>query len=159
MNASRTYTAQYDYARTAKVPVLNIVYVVDFAKPAQSSGGGLFQTVNAAAGLAMSQFGTQIGLMDTNGKLAKISLVTPIEESGDFASVTETTSGATKAARTAGILVGALGRMKGIGGIGGGNLSARFDYNVTNPVQYGEKAVSAARKTSDLFVRQIEALR
>jgi hypothetical protein len=30
---------------------------------------------------------------------------------------------------------------------------------VTDPVQYGEKAVSAATKTSNLFVRQLEALR
>jgi hypothetical protein len=155
MNMGNTYTAQYDYARTAKVPVLNIVYVVDFAKPAKSDGGGLFQTVKASAGLAMSQFGTQIGLMDTTGKMAKILLMTPIEEGGDFANITETTSGLNKVVRVAGLLGGGLG----FGGGGRMGMSARFDYNVTNPGQYGEKAVSAATKTSDLFLRQLEALR
>jgi hypothetical protein len=155
MNAGNTYTAQYDYARTAKVPVLNVVYVVDFAKPAKSDGGGLFQTVKASAGLAVSQFGTQVGLMDTNGKMAKILLVTPIEEGGDFANIKETTSGLTKAVRIAGVLGGGLG----LGSGGRMGMSARFDYNVTDPAQYGEKAVSAATKTSDLFVRQLEALR
>jgi hypothetical protein len=155
MNAGNTYTAQYDYARTAKVPVLNVVYVVDFAKPAKSDGGGIFQTVKATAGLAMSQFGTQIGLMDTNGKLSKITLAVPIEEGGDFANITETTSGLTKVVRVAGLLGGGLG----FGSGGRMGMSARFDYNVTNPAQYGEKAVSAATKTSDLFLRQIEALR
>ncbi|MEQ1549554.1 MAG: hypothetical protein ABL918_13055, partial [Chakrabartia sp.] len=95
MNVSHNYTAQYNYARTAKVPVLNVVYFVDFAKPATSSGGGLLQSVKVKAGLAMSQFGTQIALMDTSGKLAKATLAVPIEEGGDFADIRETTSAAT----------------------------------------------------------------
>jgi hypothetical protein len=155
MNAGHTYTAQYDYARTAKVPVLNVVYVVDFAKPAKSDGGGIFQSIKATAGLAVSQFGTQIGLMDTNGKMAKVILATPIEEGGTFAEIKETTSALTKVSRVAGLLGGGLGL--GTGGRMG--MSARFDYNVTDPGQYGEKAVSAATKASDLFLRQIEALR
>lgn len=153
MNMGRTYTAQYDYARTAKVPVLNVVFFVDFAKPAKSSGGGLLQSVNASAGLAVSQFGTQIGLIDTSGKLARISLRTPIEEGGDFANINETTSGLTKAVKVASVL-GA-----GIFGGNSGGMSARFDYNVTNPAAYSEKAVSAATRTSDLFLRQLEELR
>jgi hypothetical protein len=155
MNAGHTYTAQYNYARTAKVPVLNVVYVVDFAKPAKSSGGGLFQTVKASAGLALSQFGSQLALVDTNGKMAKILLMTPIEEGGDFANITDQTSGLTKAVRIAGILGGGLG----LGGGGRTGMSARFDFNVTDPGQYGEKAVLAATKASDLFARQLEALR
>ncbi len=155
MNAGNTYTAQYNYARTAKVPVLNVVYVVDFARPAKSSGGGLFQEIKATAGLALSQFGSQIGLMDTSGKMAKILLVAPIEEGGDFANITDQTSGVTKAVRVASILGGGLG----LGGGGRIGMSARFDYNVTDPVQYGEKAVTAATKANDLFARQLEALR
>jgi hypothetical protein len=155
---SHTYTAEYNYARTAKVPVLNVVYFVDFAKPATSSGGGLFQSIKVSAGLAMSQFGTQMGLMDTNGKMAKISLAAPIEEGGDFANITDTTSGVTKAVRVASILGGALGGLGGFRG-GGGGMTERFDYRVTDPAAYSEKAVSAGAKTSDLFIRQLEALR
>jgi hypothetical protein len=153
MNLSHNYTAQYNYARTAKVPVLNVVYFVDFAKPATSSGGGLLQSVKVKAGLAMSQFGTQIALMDTTGKLAKISLSVPIEEGGDFADIRETTSTATKVMKVASV----LGAMK-FGGSSGG-MSARFDYQVTDSAAYSEKALSAATKTSDLLLRQIVALR
>lgn len=156
MNMSRTYTAQYDYARTAKVPVLNVVYFVDFAKPAKSSGGGLFQSIKVGAGLALSQFGTQVALMDTNGKLAKILLAVPIEEGGDFANITDVTSGLTKAVRIASVLGGAFG---GFGGGGRSGMSERFDYAVTDPKAYGEKSVSAASKATDLFLRQMESMR
>jgi hypothetical protein len=159
MNMGRTYTAQYDYARTAKVPVLNVVYFVDFAKPATSSGGGLFQSIKVKAGLALSQFGSQMALMDTNGKMAKISLAVPIEEGGDFANITDTTSGVTKAVRVASILGGALGGLGGLGGGGRNGMSERFDYAVVDTAAYAEKTVSASTKATDLFLRQIEALR
>ena len=154
MNMGNTYTAQYDYARTAKVPVLNVVYYVDFAKPAQSSLGGLLQSIKVSAGLAVSQFGTQMALMDTTGKMSKISLAVPIEEGGDFANIRETTSGVTKAVQIASVL--------GVFGRGSGKplmASARFDYQVVDAKGYSDKAVSAANKASDLFLRQIEALR
>ncbi len=160
MSMGHMYTAEYDYARTAKVPVLNVIYFVDFAKPAKSSGGGLFQTLDVKAGLAISPFGTQMGLMDTNGKMAKILLVQPIEEGGDFANINETTSAVTKGMRTAGMLAGAFGGLKGLGNKNlAGDLSARFDYAVVDPATYAQKTISAAGKTSDLMIRQIEALR
>ncbi len=159
-NTANHYTAQYNYAKSSKIPVLNVVYYVDFAKPAKSTGGGLFQEISATAGLAMSQFGTTLAIMDSNGKLARMTLNVPIEESGNFASVTETTSQVAKTARVASVLGGAFG---GLGKLGGapilGNMAAKFDYRVTDPAAFGEKALSAATKLTDLYVRQIEELR
>ncbi|MGC1469501.1 MAG: hypothetical protein WA793_08975 [Sphingorhabdus sp.] len=152
-NMANTYTAEYDYARNAKVPVLNVVYYVDFAKPAKSEGGGLFQNIDVAAGLAVSHFGTQVQLMDTTGKVAKLILQTPLEEGGDFATIKETTSGLTKAGQVVGVLA------SGIFGGKAGGMSARFDYQVVDTAAYREKAVSAANKTSDLFLRQIDTIR
>ncbi len=157
-NPANTYTAQYDYARTAQVPVLNVVYYVDFAKPAQSEAGGLLASIKVKAGLAMSQFGTQIALMDTKGKMARINLATPIEEGGDFATITETTSGVTRAVQAASVvnnIFGVVGRRGG----GALTMSAKFDYKVTDPAAYGEKALAAAIKLSDLYARQLEGLR
>ena len=170
MNMSNTYTAQYDYARTAKVPVLNVVYYVDFAKPATANGGralgGLLQTITVKAGLAVSPFGTQATLMDTNGKLAKLSLNTAVEEGGDFANIVETTSAINKATRTAGAIGGMLGHFGGgLGGAGrlasnmNSQLSAKFEYQVTDTKAFGEKVLSASAKTSDLVLRQMEAMR
>lgn len=153
MNMSNTYTAEYDYARTSKIPVLNVIYYVDFAKPATSSGGGLFQDIKVSAGLAISQFGSQIQLMDTNGKVAKILLKLPIEEGGDFAEIKETTSTVTKVSQIASVL--------GAGVFGGrsGGASARFEYQVTDKAAYQEKTMTAANKASDLFLRMMVANR
>lgn len=156
-NMVNTYTAEYDYAKSSGVPVLNVVYLVDFAKPATSQGGGIFQSVNVNAGLAMSPFGTQVALMGTDGKMTKMVLKTPIEEGGDFANITETTSTLQKASNVA----SALGVFGGGGIFGGGKdtMSTRFDFNVTNPAVFAEKTQSASTKTSDLFIRQMAGLR
>jgi H+/Cl- antiporter ClcA len=58
----------------ALVPVLNVVYYIDFAKPASTSGGGLLQSVKVTSGLALSQFGSQFALIGTDGKLTAFSL-------------------------------------------------------------------------------------
>jgi hypothetical protein len=153
MNMGNAYTAEYNYARTSGTPVLNVVYYVDFAKPAKSDGGGLFQSIKVSAGLAISQFGTQLMLVGTDGKMTKMLLQTPIEEGGDFANVEDVTSGLTKVTRVASVL--------GAGVFGGstGTMSSRFDYRVTNPADYAAKTQSAATKASDLFIRQMESLR
>jgi hypothetical protein len=152
-NMVNTYTAEYDYAKTSGVPVLNVVYYIDFAKPAKSAGGGLFQSIQATAGLAVSPFGTQLALMGTDGKLTRMLLKAPLEEGGNFATIRETTSGVEKVAKVAGIL-GA-----GIFGGSSGAMTARFDYNVTDPAVFAEKARTASTRTNDLFIRQMAGLR
>ncbi len=153
MNMGNAYTAEYNYARTSGTPVLNVVYYVDFAKPAKSDGGGLFQSIKVSAGLAISQFGTQLMLVGADGKMTKMLLQVPMEEGGDFANVEDITSGLTKATRVASVL--------GAGVFGGssGTMSSRFDYRVTSPTEYAAKTQSAATKVSDLFIRQMESLR
>lgn len=156
-NMVNTYTAEYDYAKSSGVPVLNVVYLVDFAKPAKSEGGGIFQSVNVTSGLALSPFGTQIALMGADGKMTKMLLKTPIEEGGDFATIKETTSGLQKVSNVA----SALGVFGGGGIFGGGKdtMSTRFDFNVTDPAVFAQKTQSASTKASDLFIRQMAGLR
>ena len=152
-NMVNAYTGEYNFARTAHVPVLNVVYVVDFAKPAKASGGGLLQDVSVSAGLALSQFGSQFALMGTDGKLTRMLLQVPIEEGGDFAEIKETTSDVSKGLHVASVIGAGL-----FGGKSGG-MSAKFDYRVTDPVLYGTKTQSVSQRGSDLFIRQMEALR
>lgn len=152
-NMVDAYTGEYNYAKSAHVPVLNVVYYIDFAKPASSSGGGLLQSVKVSAGLALSQFGTQFALMGTDGKLTKMLLQVPIEEGGEFATIKDTTSGAQKAFHVANVL-GA-----GLFGGGHGTMSTKFDFTVTDPAAYSVKALSATSRGSDLFIRQMEGMR
>ncbi len=159
-NMGNTYTAEYNYARTSKIPVLNVVYLVDFAKPTKSTGGGLFQEIAVKAGLAISPFGTQIGLMDANGKFAKMNLNVAIEESGDFAEIHETTSQLTKTVHAASVLGGAFGLTGKLGsGPLDGKMTAKFDYVVKDPAVYSEKAQHAAAQMNDLLARQMAELK
>jgi hypothetical protein len=152
-NMSDAYTGEYNFARTAKVPVLNVVYYIDFAKPASTSGGGLLQSVKVTSGLALSQFGSQFALMGTDGKLTRMLLQVPIEEGGDFATITETTSGLNKAVHVANIIGG------GLFGGGHGTMSTKFDYQVTNPADYAAKTLLVTSRGNDLFIRQMEGMR
>ncbi len=152
-NMTNAYTGEYNYAKTAKVPVLNVVYYIDFAKPASTSGGGLLQSVKVTSGLALSQFGSQFALMGTDGKLTRMLLQTPIEEGGDFATITETTSGLEKTMHVAGILGAGL-----LGG-GHGTMNTKFDYRVTDPASYAAKTLLVTSRGSDLFIRQMEGMR
>jgi hypothetical protein len=153
MNMGRAYTAEYNYAKTSGTPVLNVVYYVDFAKPAKSEGGGLFQSLKVTAGLAISQFGSQFMLMGADGKVTRMLLQTPIEEGGEFANIEDVTSGLTKATRVASVLG------SGIFGGSSGTMSSRFNFQVTLPDEYAAKTQAAANRTSDLFIRQMESLR
>ncbi|MCC6926096.1 MAG: hypothetical protein IT549_09770 [Novosphingobium sp.] len=152
-NMVNAYTGEYNYAKTAKVPVLNVVYYIDFAKPASTSGGGLLQSVKVTSGLALSQFGSQFALMGIDGKLTRMLLQTPIEEGGDFATITETTSGLQKGMHVANIL--------GAGVFGGkhGTMNTKFDYRVTDPASYAAKTLLVTSRGSDLFIRQMEGMR
>jgi hypothetical protein len=152
-NMVDTYTAEYNYAKTSGIPVLNVVYFVDFAKPAKSEAGGLLQSVKVSAGLAISPYGTQFALMGTDGKLTRMLLQVPFEEGGDFATIKETTSGLSKAVHVAGVLGGGL-----FGGKSGG-MSAKFDYSVTDPKAYSNGVLAASAKTSELLTRQMAGLR
>ncbi len=157
---ANTYTAEYSYAKTSKIPVLNVVYLVDFAKPAKSSGGGLFQEMAVKAGLAISPYGTQIALMDANGKMAKMNLNVAIEEGGDFAEIKETTSQLTKTVHAASVLGGAFGLGGRLGGGAlDGKMTSKFDYVVNDPKLYAEKTLHATGQMNDLLARQFAELK
>ena len=156
-NQRDLYTAQYDYARTAKVPVLNVVYVVDFAEPAKSEGGGVFQSIKATAQLAISQRGSLAFLMDTSGKPAKINVNQPIVESGDFAQIKDTTSGLTKTAEATHSIMNIGGALLGKGGnaFGKSSMSRRFEFAVTDPANYAALVTHAGGQANDLLIGQL----
>lgn len=156
-NQRDLYTAQYDYARTAKVPVLNVVYVVDFAEPAKSEGGGVFQSIKATAQLAISQRGSLFYLMDTSGKPAKINVNQPIVESGDFAQIKDITSGLTKTAEATHSIMNIGGALMGHGGnaFGKTSMSRRFEYAVTDTANYSALVTHAGGQANDLMIGQM----
>lgn len=163
-NVRDTYTAQYDYARTAKIPVLNVMYVVDFAGPSSTEGGGIFQSVKVTSQLAITHRGSQVQLMDTTGKVGKIVLNQSLVEGGDFAEITDVTSKFNKAAESAQLIGGALLSGGGISGKLGGltkgqQMSRSFAYRVTDTNRFDDLTIHAGGLANDLFVREMQGLR
>jgi hypothetical protein len=145
-------TAEYVYAKESGIPVLNVVYFVDFAGPAKSSAGGIFQSLKITAELAVSPFGSRINLVDPNGKQGNLLLTSPISEGGEFATVTDRTSGLAKGLRTATIVGGAF-----FGGFGAGTLSKRFDFTVNDPTGFKNSAIAAGVRANTAFIGQMAA--
>ena len=161
-NMTNVYTAQYDYARTAKVPVLNVVYVVDFAEPAKSSGGGVFQKLDVKAELAISPRGSQVQIMDTTGKVGKLVLNKPIVEGGPFAEIKDITSGVQKGMETAQMIGNIGGAIFGKGGNAFGRqmrMDRRIEYSVVDPKAWGDMVVHAGGQTNDLMTNTLGTLK
>ena len=155
-------TAQWAYARASKVPVLNVVYVVDFAAPAKSSGGGILQTIKSTAELAISNRGSLFLLMDTQGKPGKLILNKPLVEAGGFAEIKDITSGATKAMETGQSVMNLAGAFMGKGSSMFGKkmrMDRRFEYNVTDTANYAGMAAHAGGQANDLMLSQMVGLR
>jgi hypothetical protein len=162
MGMSKVYTAQYAYAREAKIPVLNVVYVVDFAEPATTSGARMLQGVKVTSQVAVSTRGTQLYLTDTNGKPAKISLNKPLVEDGAFAEINDITSKLQKGAESAQMVGNLLGAFGGHGSNMLGKqmrMDRRFDFHVSDPATYGDLVTHAGGQTNDLLLASITGLR
>lgn len=155
------YTAQYAYAKDTKTPVLNVVYVIDFDEPATTSGGGVFQTVKVTSELAVSNRGSAVMVMDTDGKTGKIMLNKPLVEAGGFAQISDVTSGFTKGAESAQTLMNVGGALLGGGShaFGKSSLQRTFDFHITDPGNYATLVQQAASTASDLFLDQIRGVR
>lgn len=136
-------TASYMAANDSGMPVVNIVYVVDFAAPAKSRGGGLFHNMQVKAELAMSTFGTQMRFSLPKGKFGDATLTAPIVEGGDFADIDDKTGDANKAIDKA-LKIG----MALFGGPSTGNLQRRFYFNVTDQDMFAAKAVASGRRAN-----------
>ena len=143
-------TAEYVYAKESGIPVLNIVYFVDFAGPAKSRDGGLFQSLKITAELAISPFGSRVNMVDPKGKQGNLLLTSAINEGGEFATVRDRTTGLDKGVRSAMAIGGAL-----FGGFGAGNLSKKFDFTVTDQAGFRAKAIAAGVRANTAFIGQL----
>lgn len=138
--SSASYLAENDSGK----PIINIVYVVDFAAPAKSRNGGLSHDMQVKAELAMSTFATQMRLRLPKGKHGDANLTAPIVEGGDFAEIEDKTGDANKAIDQA-LKIG----IAEFGGPKTGNLQRRFYFNVTDQDMFAIKAVASGRRAND----------
>lgn len=163
MAGGQTTYAFSQYARESGVSVVDVVYLIDFSqqkRPGAFAMGGL--KINS--GIAVVSEYSRASLVTPGGKITVLKLGQPVAVEGDFATMRDTVSGMGKATRTAGHVIGGLGRMFGGAGgglasaLGSGGNTAKLEFDA-KPENYKAGATQAAILTNDRVIAQLKALR
>ena len=161
MNTGQTAAALNQYAKTAGVGVIDVVYLIDFSQAQQK--GGFSVKVNSGVSIASNY--SRATLIAPTGKQAVIKITDSIPVAGDFATMRDTTSGFTKTTQTATKVLGGLsklGVLRGMGGMGGmfktGGATKQIEFDA-KPENYRAGATEAASLANARIVAQLAALR
>ena len=161
MNSGQTAYALNQYAKTANVGVIDVVYLIDFSDAKQN--GGFSVKVNSGVSIASNY--SRATLIAPTGKQATIKITDSIAVAGDFATMRDTTSGFTKTTQTATKVLGGLsklGALRGMGGMGGmfktGGATKKIEFDA-KPENYRAGATEAATLANARIVAQLAALR
>lgn len=141
------------YAAMNHQPIVNVVYVVDFAGAERYGGRYAVQaSVNVRANLAVVEGLSTLSLTNAKGQAGTLTVVEPIAVGGDFGTLADTTSGGTRAGNILG---------QGIAAAFGNGNSNHYN-NVTFTAvseQYREGAVQATVAANTRLVDRLATLR
>ena len=162
MNSGQTGYALSQYAKSAGVGVIDVVYLIDFSE--QQQNGGF--SVKVHSGVSIASNFSRATLIAPTGKSTTIKLNQAIAVAGDFATMRDTTSGFTKTTQTATRVLGGLSRIGGaFGGFGGGaglfktgGSTKQIEFDA-KPEAYRAGASDAAAQANARIVAQLAALR
>ena len=161
MNSGQTAYALSQYAKTAGVGVIDVVYLIDFSDAKQN--GGFSVKVNSGVSIASNY--SRATLIAPTGKQAVIKITDSIAVAGDFATMRDTTSGFTKTTQTATKVLGGLSKLGALGGFGGmggmfktGGATKQIEFDA-KPENYRAGATEAATLANARIVAQLAALR
>ena len=145
--------ARIMYAAMNHQPIVNVVYVVDFAGAERYGGRYAVQaSVNVRANLAVVEGLSTLSLTNAKGQPGTLTVAEPIAVGGDFGTLADTTSGGTRAGNILG---------QGIAAAFGSGNSNHYN-NVTFTAvsdQYREGAVQATVAANTRLVDRLVSLR
>ena len=140
------------FAIQNKQAIVNVRYVVDYASAKHRGGSFAFSSsVKLTAQLAVVEALSTVTVTDEKGMLGTLALNDGIAVDGDFGDLADTTTGGQKVEQALGNVIGMLG--------GIGTASRKFFTFRAEPAAYRDGATEAARRTNDIMVRQMMALR
>ena len=161
MNSGQTAYALNQYAKTAGVGVIDVVYLIDFSQAEQK--GGFSVKVNSGVSIASNY--SRATLIAPSGKATTIKINDAIPVAGDFATMRDTTGGFAKTTQTATRVLGGLSRLGGLAGMGGmgglfktGGATKKIEFDA-KPENYRIGATQAATLANERIVAQLSALR
>jgi hypothetical protein len=140
------------YANETGIPVVNIVYVVDFADADEYGGAFAFSSaVKVNSSIALLPLYSKLTLVAPKYKTASIELKEPVAIGGDFAEKADTTGGGAKAVETVSNVIGFLGGV-------GTNVSRKYTFTV-KPGAYPPMAAQAIGAANARIVARLSGLK
>lgn len=156
MAAGQAQGALSGYAKGAGVPVIDVVYLIDFSdqkRPGAFSFGGL--TVNA--NLSVAPKFSRVSVLGANGRMSTISLEQGVSVDGDFIETSDASSDLDKTSQAAANVAGGLAAAAGLGGLAFGK-TRKFEFTA-KPGNYEEGAARAASLANERVVALMGTLR
>lgn len=145
------------FATETSLPVLHIVYNVDFAN-SESYGGWHTSTsaINVEQGITVTPGRSRMEIIGGQGgtfssDIGSLALSSPISSDKKFAEIKDATSDTSKAVETVTNVIGTLGGV-------GSNKSRRFEF-AANEKAYKEATLKALENTNALFLKEMQARR
>jgi len=140
------------YAVMNKQPIINVVYVVDYADAERYGGTFAYQAnVTTQASLAVVETVSKVDTYNAKGALTSLVLAEPVGIGGDFGTLADTTSGGKKVENVLGALIG------GLGGVGSNSYSSLTF--TADPVRYAAGATQATAVANARLVERLASLR
>jgi len=156
MSAGQTSMALSNYARAAGIPVIDVVYLIDFSdqkRPGAFSFGGLEVNANLSVVPGFSR----MSVLGPNGKTITVTMKQGVSVDGDFIQREDASSGLDKTTQAAANVGGGLLAAAGMGGLAFGK-TRKFEFTA-RPGAYEEGAVKAASLASERLVQLMTGLR
>ncbi|MEO6153439.1 MAG: hypothetical protein ABIT09_09845, partial [Croceibacterium sp.] len=156
MQAGINSGAVATYARSAAVPVVDVVYLIDFSQQ-KRPGAFSFSGLQINANLAVVSGFSHMTVIGPNGKQNTVTINQPVSVEGDFVNMADSTSGLSKASQTAANIAGGLAAVAGLGGLRFGK-TRKFEFTAKTG-NYETGAVKAASLANTQLVGQLAAQR
>lgn len=155
MDAGRAQGALSGYAKAAQVPVIDVVYLIDFSeqqRPGAFSFGGLAINAN----LSVTPGFSRMTVLGANGKTTTVTLKQGVSVDGDFIQREDVTGGSATTQAAANV-AGGVAAAFGFGGLRFGKTK-KFEF-AAKPGNYEEGATKAASLASERLVALAATLR
>lgn len=156
MNAGQNQGILQGHAKSAGVPVVDVVYLIDFSdqkRPGAFSFGGLKVNAN----LSVSPGYSRMTVFGANGKTATVTLKQQMSVDGDFIEQHDASSGADKTSQAAANVAGGVAAAMGMGGMMFGK-TRKFEF-AAKPGAYEDGAVKAASLANERLVAALSTAR
>jgi hypothetical protein len=156
MAAGQASSALYSYARDAGVPVIDIVYLVDFSnqkRPGAFSFGG----IEVNSGLSVASGFSRLTFISAQGKQSVLTINQPVAVEGDFIEKADASSNLDKTSQSAANVAGGLAAVAGLGGLRFGK-TRKFEFTA-KPGNYEAGAAKAASLANERLIAQLVSMR